>query len=321
MKKWLVTLALLVLAMAVPSLAEEAGIETNELLGVWKADEIEDLTVLIVPGSYAPVDGNTRKPDLYVEGTWQEGADRQVDYSYMLNRWKASDNSFLNSLLGNSMANAIQSSGTLGNPAENEEHINAFEYAHGFIGVNVCLEAGEYEYINFTGEATGTFYGFRDTDGSVVLYWLDNYDPHIAGVDLHRVTVDVPSAEEVTQGVLRPVIDMAGGAEAQAAIDVLRWTVKHQCVRMDSAALTQALQTAYAALSPEDAQAFRDHYPKVSALLLEGMGINPKTRKDPNRLKPFSDANLLEAIESLNQATENERGVDLLNAAFTGILE
>ena len=46
-KKRLVMLMVLALAMAmsVPALAAQKRIETNELLGVWKADDIEDLTV------------------------------------------------------------------------------------------------------------------------------------------------------------------------------------------------------------------------------------------------------------------------------------
>ena len=317
----MLTVLALALAISAPALAEEENVETNELLGVWKADEIEDLTVVIVPGSYAPANSNTKQPDLYAEARWREGSYRQVEYTYLLNRWKSTENSFLNSLLGNTMANAIRTIGTLGNPEQDRDHTNAFDYLHGRIGVKIYYDEDDYESISFTEEATGTFYAFREEDGSVVLYWLDNYDPHIAGVDLHRLTAGVPSAEEATRDVLRPVIDMPEGAEAQTAIDVLRWAVKHQCARMDNAALTQGLRTAYAALSPADAQAFRDHYAKISALLLDGMGLNSKTLSDPNRLKPFTDANLDKALSELNKPVENRRAADLLNAAVAEVLK
>ena len=322
-KKRLVMLMVLALAMAisVPALAAQKRIETNELLGVWKADDIEDLTVVIAPGSYAPVNSKSGQPELYAEATWQEGEDNQVQYLLMLNRWKASQNSFLNSLLGNTMANAIQTIGALGNGSKDAEHLNAFDYAHGLIGVNMYYDDENYEFISFTKEATGTFYAVQEKDGSVVLYWLDNYDPHIACVDLRRVTNVAPSADEVTQGVLRPVIDMADGAEAQAAIDVMRWTIEHQCARMDSAALKEGLRSAYAALTPADAMAFSSHYTKVSALMLDAMGLNPKTLSDPNRLKSFRDAGLGDALDKLDRTTESERAVDLLNAAVTAALK
>ena len=114
---------------------------------------------------------------------------------------------------------------------------------------------------------------------------------------------------------------MAEGAEAQTAIDLLRWAVKHQCARMDSAALTQSLRTAYAALTPSDAQAFSGHYAKISALLLDGMGLNSNTLNDPNRLKPFIDANLDGALAELDMLIENKRAVDLLNAAVAEVLK
>ena len=71
-----------------------------------------------------------------------------------------------------------------------------------------------------------------------MLYWMDEYDPHAAGIELRRLTVDAASAGTLTQGVLRPVIDMAEGAEAQTAMAVLRWAAENQCARMDPAAST-----------------------------------------------------------------------------------
>ena len=319
------TLAAMLLALACPALAEEAAKEPweipvteEELLGVWKADGNEDLEMLIVPGSYAPVPERSKTPQLYGEGAWQEGDGMQVTYLMLLNkRGTEEGGGLLNALLGSTLAGAVKAIGALGNNDSNLEDVDAWDYTHASIGVEWITEEGD-DYYNVTSDASGSFYAFHDEDMSVTLYWMDNYDPHALAQMLRRVTVAVPSAEALTQGVLTPVIDMSADARVQTALALMRWASENKCARMDSAALADGLRAALAALEPEKAQAFRDNYAKISDMALDAMGLNPETMFSAERGQPFKDAGLADALELLTSGTENMRAVELLDAAIEG---
>lgn len=318
MKKWLsiVTLLALVLAVACPALAEGEVVTNDEMLGVWKEEGNKDLTLLILPGSYAPVVNASKVPEMYVSATWQEGVDRRVEYLMMLNRWKPEQNNLLSTLFGASIANAIKVIGGAGADNRNLEDIDAFEYSNGMIDTVWLMEGGEDDTIGFTSKDSGTIYALRDyEDDEVFLYWLDDYDPHAAGVLLFHESVDVPSADALTVGMLRPVIDMADGAEAQAALAVARWAAENRCISMDGEALRDGIRTAIDALEPTDAQAFRDNYDKISGMLLDAFGLNPETQSSPERRKPFEDAGLNDELDKL-LGDLNQRSLDVLNTAI-----
>ena len=64
-------------------------------------DDNPDLEMLILPGSYAPVSGGNKTPQLYAEGAWQEGDGMQVTYLMLLNKRSTEEESgLLNALLG-----------------------------------------------------------------------------------------------------------------------------------------------------------------------------------------------------------------------------
>ena len=321
MKKWLSVLIALamMLAMANAALAEAAAeavdgaeVTGEELLGVWKLEDSDDLQVLVLPGSYAPVVNASKIPELYVEAKWREGKDKYVDYSMMVNRWKPRQDDFLSSLLGRSMANAIHVISGIGMGQEDMNRYGAFEYSHATISLIWTYEDSEDEYTPFTENASGTFYGLRMPDGSVKLYWVDEYDPHVAGAELIRQTVEAPAAEALTQGALRPVIDMAGEAQAQAALDVMRWASENQCIKMDAAALADNLRVALDALEPAEAQAFSDNFSKISTMMRDAMGLNRETWNNADRKKAFVDAGLGDALEPLLGSSESQRSVEVL---------
>ena len=223
----------------------------------------------------------------------------------------------LNALLGSTLTNAVKAIGALGQNDSSLEGIDAWDYTHASIGVEWSTEDSD-DYFNVTSDASGFFYAFHDADMSVTLYWMDDYDPHALSLELRRVTVGVPSAEALTQGVLTPVIDMAGDAQVQTALALMRWAAESKCARMDSAALADGLRAALAALAPEKAQAFRDNYAKISDMALDAMGLNPETMSNPERGQPFKDAGLADALELLASGTENMRAVEILDAAIAG---
>ena len=326
MKKWIaiLTLAAMLLALACSALAEaakepwEIPVTEEELLGVWQAAGNEDLEILILPGSYAPVPERTRTPQLYAEGAWQEGEGIQVTYLMFLNkRGTEEESGLLNALLGSTLTNAVKAIGALGQNDSSLEGIDAWDYTHASIGVEWSTEDSD-DYFNVTSDASGFFYAFHDADMSVTLYWMDDYDPHALSVELRRVTVGVPSAEALTQGVLTPVVDMLDDAQVQTALALMRWASENKCARMDSAALADGLRAALAALEPEKAQAFRDNYAKISGMALDAMGLNPETMSNPERSQPFKDAGLADALELLTSSTENMRAVEILDAAIVG---
>ncbi len=319
----IIVLLALLLSAACSAFAEEGEIvpvNDEELLGVWRASDNEALEVLVLPGSYAPLPANARKPQLYISGMWQEGELKRIDYQMLVNRWKEEDNGLLNMLLGNAMANAVKTIDRLsGGNVENPNAINLYDYTHGQISV-VWIIDNEEEYYTFTNDSSGSFYALRAEDGSIALYWMDNYDPHATDVELVRMTAEAPSAEALTADLLRPVIDMADGAQVDTALDLMEWTLKNHCMRMDSAALAENLRAAFAALEPADAQAFRDNYAKISGMALDAMGLNPETWGSAERYKPFDDANQGEAARFFTTDTETQRSLELLNAALTEVM-
>ena len=326
MKKWIaiLTLAAMLLALACPALAEaakepwEIPVTEEELLGVWQASGNEDLEILILPGSYAPVPERTKTPQLYAEGAWQEGDGMQVTYLMFLNkRGTEEGGGLLNALLGSTLTNAVKAISAIGKNDDVIEDVDAWDYTHASIGVEWITEESD-DYYNVTSDASGFFYAFHDADMSVTLYWMDDYDPHALSVELRRVTVGVPSAEALTQGVLTPVVDMLDDAQVQTALALMRWASENKCARMDSAALADGLRAALAALAPEKAQAFRDNYAKISDMALDAMGLNPETMSNPERGQPFKDAGLADALELLASGTENMRAVEILDAAIAG---
>jgi len=288
------------------------------LLGVWQAPGNEDLEILIFPGSYAPVPENAGLPQLYAEGAWQESDGMRVTYLMLLNKRGTEEGSgLLNALLGSTLAGAVKAIGALGKNDSNLENIDAWDYTHASIGVEWITEDSD-DFYSVTSDASGSFYAFHDADMSVTLCWMDDYDPHALSVELRRVTVEVPSAEALTQGVLIPVIDMAGDAQAQTALALMRWASENKCARMEDAALADGLRAALASLEPEKAQAFRDNYAKISGMTLDAMGLNPETMSNPERSQPFRDAGLADALELLTSGTENMRAVEILDAAIEG---
>lgn len=324
MKKWIaiLTLATMLLALVCPALAEaakepwEIPVTEEELLGVWQASGNEDLEILILPGSYAPVPESSKTPQLYAEGAWQEGDGMRVIYLMFLNqRGTEEDSGLLNALLGSTLANAVKVIGALGKDDSTLEDVDAYDYTHASIGVEWSDENSS-DYYNVTSDASGFFYAFHDPDMSVTLYWMDDYDPHALSVELRRVTVEVPSAEALTQGLLTPVAEMAEDAQVQTALALVRWASENKCARMDSAALTDGLRAALAALEPDAAQAFRDNYAKMTGMTLDAMGLNPDTMNSSERGKPFKDAGLADALELLTSSTETVRAVEILNAAI-----
>lgn len=321
MKKWLSILIALamMLAMACAALADEAAegendaeVTEEELMGVWKLEDSDDLQVLILPGSYAPVASASKIPELYVEAKWREGSDKYVLYNMMVNRWKPQHNNFLSTLLGTSMANALQVISGIGKNQEDLNRFGAFEYSKAPISVIWTYEEGLEEYNKFTDNASGTFYALRVTGNEVMLYWVDDYDPHVAGVELIHQTVAVPAAEALTEGVLRPVIDKTDDVQVQAALDVLRWASEKECVKMNAAALAENLSAALNALTPTEVQAFRDNFGKISTMSRDAMGLNRETWSNPDRKKPFEDAGLGDALGALSGSVENQRSVEVL---------
>ena len=330
MKKWIAVLALaaMLLAPACPALAEaakepwEIPVTEDELLGVWQAVDNADLEILILPGSYAPVPEKSKQPQLYAEGAWQESDGMQVTYVMFLNKQGTEESGgLLNSLLGSTLTNAIKQIGARGNDDSNLE--DTWDYTHASIGMEWIVEdSDEYsdEYYNVTDDDSGRFYALHEEDMSVVLYWVDDYDPHAMGEMLRRATVGVPSAEALTQGVLTPVIDMAGDAQAQTALALMRWASENKCARMDSTALADGLRAALAALAPEKAQAFRDNYAKISGMTLDAMRLNPEAMYSEARNQPFKDAGLADALALLVSGAENIRAVEILDAAIAEAL-
>ena len=313
MHRWIaiLTLAALLLALACPALAEEAKeaweipVTDEELLGVWKAEDNEDLELLILPGSYAPVSEKSRIPYMYAEGRWQESDGRQLVYQMCLNGEETEGNDLLNSLFGSTLAKAVK---VIGSPGETDKDFDAlawFDYDHASIGVQWLID-GEPEYYIFTDESSGSMYAFHDEDMSVTLYWMDNYDPHASGEMLYRVTIEAPSAEELSSGVLTPVIDMADDDAAQTALALIDWVSKNKCMRMDGAALAENLRAAYAALEPDKARAFRENYASITGVVSDAMGLNPENRNDSEGSKPFTDTGLGRALDFLTSSTKTE---------------
>lgn len=321
MAKWLAvaTLLAMLLAMACPALAEVAkdnAISAEDLLGVWQMQDDDQLCVMILPGAYAPTPDKKNLPDLYAYGVWQENSEKRILYSMLLKKWKPEQNNFLNALLGNTIANAVRTIKAIGESNPDPEDIYTFDYEHANVGVEWMYEDGETQYIEFTKNNSGSLFVFSDDEEPLVLYWLDSYDPHVAGEELHRVTIDAASAEALTQGVLRPVIDMAADAQVQTALAVAQWAADNHCMRMDNEALTKNLREAFAALEAKDAQAFRDNYARIGTMLMDALGLNPETWSDPSRKQPFKDAGLEEAIDKIGADTESQRAMDLLNVAI-----
>jgi hypothetical protein len=126
--------------------------------------------------------------------------------------------------------------------------------------------------------------------------------------------------EALTEGVLRPVIDMAGGTELQTALALVRWASHNHCMRMNGRDLANNLRTAFTALTPADAQAFKDNYGKFTTAMIDALGLNPKTWSNPDRSKAFRDAGLGEAISDLANDVESQRSLDVLNTAIAGVV-
>jgi hypothetical protein len=120
--------------------------------------------------------------------------------------------------------------------------------------------------------------------------------------------------------VLRPVIDMADGAQAKTALALIEWASNNRCLQVEAAALAENLRAAFAALTPADAQAFKQNYARLKDVMLDSMSLNPQNKADPARFKPFEDAGLKDAINKYANNKANQRSVDLLNAAIGGII-
>lgn len=319
-------LTMMLLALACPAFAEEAtqakepwefAVSNEELLGVWKPTDDERVTVLILPNSYAPRKNNSKLPDMYVKCIWEEDEDLRVGYLIPLNREKSGDNSLLSSLFGASVANAIKVINFLSNGDKDSSDYNVFDYSHAFIGTEWNRDGDFYQ---FTDNASGSFFAIHEEDMSVLLYWMDNYDPHVAGLELHCLKTEAPSAEAITKDLLRPVIDMADDAQAQTAMTLIRWAADNRCMRMDNAGLAKNLRAAFTALEPTDAQAFRDNYAKISGMMLDAMKPSPDGQSDPEIGQPFKDAGLEDELSKINVSTENQRAMEILNATLTEVM-
>lgn len=319
-------LAAMLLALACPAFAEEAAQEkqpweipvtNDELLGVWKPEDNARVTLLILPNSYTPTMNQSKLPELYVEGVWEEDEDLRVGYLIQLNRRKSEDNSLLSSLFGASVANAIKVIDFLSNGEKDSSDYDIFDYSHAFIGAEWARDGDFYQY---TDNGSGSFYAIHDNDMSVLLYWMDSYDPHVAGMELRRVKTEAPSVEAITKDLLRPVIDMADDTQAQTAMTLIRWAADNRCMRMDGAGLTENLRAALAILEPADAQAFRDNYARISDLMIDALKLNPDTWSDPERGKSFKDAGLEDELSKINAVTENQRAMEILNDTLAEVM-
>ena len=346
MKKLIAMLALaaLLLAAACPALAEAAEaaetapLTADELLGVWQAADNEALQVLILPGRYAPLSRNAKMPQMYASGEWKEDSQKWIEYDMMLNEPRQRNDDFLRSLVGSSLASAVDTIRHPDNADDESGDMILLQYSKSSICVRWLYEGdedvdeagdedgdevvdeAEYEdgdeedRFEYTHEGSGMFFALREADGSVSLFWMDNYDPHLSFL-MQRLTVDTPSAEALAGAVLRPVIDMADGDQPRTALALIRWAADNRCMRMDGAALADNLRTAFDALAPADAQAFRDNYDKISDMMLDAMNLNDKTWGGMDRDGPFRSAGLGDEVSALSKDMENERAVDVLDAA------
>lgn len=328
MKRRLSVLVLLamILAMLCPALAEEKSntgyvhVTDDELLGVWQPMGDRDIQVMILPDSYAPQPDNSKQPRMYVEAVWRESEDLRVVYTMSINRRQQQQNSFLDTLLGHTMANAIKTIEGAVNNQNLTDDIDVYDYSNETISAVWTDIGNDGDFYPFTQGASGSFFAIRDEAEKVLLYWMDNYDPHVSDIQLKRVTNESPSAEALTQGVLRPVIDMADGAQAKTALALIEWASNNRCLQVEAAALAENLRAAFAALTPADAQAFKDNYARIKDVMLDSMSLNPQNKADPARFKPFEDAGLKDAINKYANNKANQRSVDLLNAAIGGII-
>lgn len=68
--------------------AQEEVIPTNALIGLWVCDDNDQVELQIMPGSFAPLPGDAKFPELFIEGIWKDPGDRSVHYIIQLNREK-----------------------------------------------------------------------------------------------------------------------------------------------------------------------------------------------------------------------------------------
>lgn len=170
--------------------AQEEVIPTEALIGLWVCDDNDQVELQIVPGSYAPLPGDAEFPELFIEGVWKDPGDRSVHYIIQLNREKKQKGNILD-FLGLNPAVSTVLKALINSDTTTP---NFFYYEKALIGINGNDNNYDYTYTN---DSKGVIYAYRDDDGSLALEWLDDYDPHIPGLILHRVTAEVPSAQEL----------------------------------------------------------------------------------------------------------------------------
>ncbi len=290
----ILALLLALLLLNLPVLAEESAeaVAPEDLIGLWVMEDDARCQLQIVPGSYAPLTNKANFPELYGDGRWQDSDAKWVNYQLMIKR----SDSYKPGLLEKLGVNPTIARFASKMLSRTEVRPDLFKYDNsGIFAVDDRLDADTFTY---TTNASGLIFANRREDGSIVLEWIDETDPHVYGIRLNRVVTEAPSAEELTGKALRPVIDRTTGAEVQAALEIAQYAVEARLGTADAAAFKENLDAAIGGLSDADRQALAEGFAVIGPMLRDALELDYGNYTE-ERYAPFEALGLQEEISAI----------------------
>lgn len=293
--KRLLSLLLCLLMLTISATAEvaEEALPNEALYGLWVADANEAVELRITPGSYAPLGTNAAYPDLYADGYWRFSDETRVTYMLMIDHSQQYQPGILELIGLNPTAAKVLREWSEGTPASP----NLFRYQKSAIYASERVDGG-WDDTLYTDKNTGMIYAERGEDGEARITWMDEYDPHLFDIEMHRVTTETPSAEELTREALRPVIEREIGAEAKAALAVMKYAKDAHLSTADADALQANLAAAFDGLSDADRQALAEGFAVVGPMIRDTLMLDPK-HYDSRWYDPFKELGLMEVVAEI----------------------
>ena len=319
MKKLLVALSILMLCAGLCALAEEENdappTSIDMFLGVWEAKEKPELTLTVVPGSYTPHHTGWSQTDFYAEGRWRETDEWTVIYSLNV----GSIGSVTPVALGGGLLGlALDSFKHMMNEWEDLENkdYSILHYTEGTIDALEAADTENYLY-NYFDITSGSLILYFDEDKTLTLFWVDEKDPHLYAYSFLRKTVDVPTPEALTEGVVRPILEMTDDTREQVAVSLMRFAVDNSIAMADCEQLAKNLVTASDALTDAEARRFGENYNSIDELLTTTIMQIPDPYATEYHHPAFEASGLEEDVANLLDFNiVDRRSADLLCAAI-----
>jgi len=226
MKKWIALLTALVMTLMIGCgsvLAEEKTKLTIPAPSSWGDPENQRVTADLM--SAVPLGTGYTEDELNLEITWPDSADVYYHYGMILT------------------------------PESNDGKTAVYTYPMGDVSEYIYNEDGSIKDIKYLNQAMSGKVTFTLENNELVLRIEDTAVAQLNELRLIRTVMPAPSAEDLAEHVLKPLLDAESGTagatlkQAELAKDLLEYAVLNRFYAADPEALSDALQKALSSLN------------------------------------------------------------------------